>query len=84
MTPQKPNEGGATWYTSNEAAAMLRTAQRNIQNYCNRHKLPKFGRGYIITERDLEGMQAELGRVGRKPKGKEMMSDVEKDISHSG
>lgn len=53
-------------YTTTEAAALLNTARRNVQNYARRHGLKKFGREYVVTEADLEGMRNELGRVGRK------------------
>lgn len=55
-------------YTTTDAAALLNTARRNVQNYCKRHNLPKRGRDYDITERDIEGMKAELGKPGRKVK----------------
>lgn len=53
-------------YTTTQAAELLNTAQRNVQNYCQRHGLKKFGREYVITAEDLEGMRKELGKVGRK------------------
>lgn len=56
-------------YTTTEAAALLGMARRNIQNYAKRHGLKKFGREYVVTEADIEGMRAELGRVGRKARG---------------
>lgn len=55
-------------YTTSEAAALLDTARRNVQNYCKRHNLPKRGRDYNISDHDIHGMRAELGRPGRKPK----------------
>ena len=54
-------------YTTTEAAALLGVNRRNVQNYCKRHGLEKFGREYVVTEVDLEGMRTELGKVGRKP-----------------
>ena len=51
--------------TTTEAAALLNTALRNVQNYCKRHNLPKRGRDYDIAAADIEGIRAELGRVGR-------------------
>jgi hypothetical protein len=54
-------------YTTAEAAALLGTAHRNVQNYAKRHDLRKFGREYIITDADIEGMRGEIGRPGRKP-----------------
>lgn len=53
-------------YTTSQAAEKLGTNRRNVQNYALRHGLPKFGREYIITERDIEGMKGELGKPGRK------------------
>lgn len=53
-------------YTTTEAAALLGTARRNVQNYCKRHGLKKFGREYMVTEADLQGMRAELGKPGKK------------------
>lgn len=53
-------------YTTTEAAKLLKTARRNVQNYCKRHGLKKFGREYVVTSADLEGMKNELGKVGRK------------------
>lgn len=55
-------------YTTTAAAELLKTARRNVQNYCKRHGLKKFGREYVVTQADLEGMRLELGRVGRKAK----------------
>lgn len=55
-------------YTTTEAAALLKTARRNVQNYAKRHGLKKFGREYIVTAEDLEGMRAELGKPGPKKK----------------
>ena len=52
--------------TTTEAAALLQTARRNVQNYCKRHSLPKRGRDYDISDQDIEGMRAELGKPGRK------------------
>lgn len=52
-----------------EAAALLNTALRNVQNYCKRHNVPKRGRDYDITDQDIEGMRQELGKVGRPKKG---------------
>lgn len=59
-------------YTTTEAAALLNTARRNVQNYCARHKVTKRGRDYDITERDIEGMRAELGKPGRKAQNNEI------------
>lgn len=56
-------------YTTTEAAALLGTARRNVQNYAKRHGLKKFGREYVVTQADMEGMRGELGKVGRKPSG---------------
>lgn len=53
-------------YTTTDAALLLGVNRRNVQNYCKRHGLKKFGREYIVTDRDLEGMRGELGKVGRK------------------
>ena len=53
-------------YTTTEAAAILETARRNVQNYCKRHGLKKFGREYVVTQVDIEAMKLELGKVGRK------------------
>lgn len=53
-------------YTTTEAAALLETARRNVQNYCKRHGLKKFGREYVVTQADIEAMKLELGKVGRK------------------
>lgn len=55
-------------YTTTEAAEILKTDRRNIQNYAKRHNLPKFGREYIIKESDFEGMRSELGKPGAKKK----------------
>ena len=55
-------------YTTTQAAALLQTARRNVQNYAKRHSLKKFGREYIITAKDIEGMKLELGKPGVKPK----------------
>jgi len=55
-------------YTTTKAAEMLKTNRRNVQNYAKRHGLPKFGREYIITEQDIEGMRSELGKPGVKRK----------------
>jgi len=52
--------------TTLEAAALLNTALRNVQNYCKRHNLPKRGRDYDIAEADIQGIAAELGKVGRR------------------
>jgi hypothetical protein len=52
-------------YTTTQAAELLKTNRRNVQNYAKRHNLPKFGREYIITQNDIEGMREELGKVGR-------------------
>lgn len=52
-------------YTTTEAAALLNTARRNVQNYCKRHNITKRGRDYDISERDIEGIRSELGKVGR-------------------
>lgn len=52
-------------YTTTEAAVLLQTAQRNVQNYCKRHGLKKFGREYIVTSADLEGMKKELRQIRR-------------------
>lgn len=52
-------------YTTTEAAALLQTARRNVQNYAKRHNLPKFGREYIVTEQDIARMRNELGKPGR-------------------
>lgn len=53
-------------YTTDQAAALLGTDRRNVQNYAKRHSLPKFGRQYIITKTDIEGMRNELGKPGPK------------------
>ena len=50
--------------TTTEAAALLQTARRNVQNYCKRHNLPKRGRDYDISDQDIEGMRQEL-RAGQ-------------------
>jgi len=55
--------------TTTEAAALIGTARRNVQNYCKRHALPKRGRDYDISDRDIEGMRNELGKPGRKATG---------------
>ncbi len=55
-------------YTTDQAAEILKTAKRNVQNYAHRHSLPKFGRQYIITAKDIEGMREELGKPGAKKK----------------
>lgn len=55
--------------TTSEAAALLSTARRNVQNYCKRHNLSKQGRDYVVSDQDIQGMRAELGKPGRKPKG---------------
>lgn len=55
-------------HTTTEAAALLNTARRNVQNYCKRHNIPKRGRDYDITPDDIEGMKQELGKPGPKPK----------------
>lgn len=55
-------------YTTTQVAAILQTGRRNVQNYAKRHNLPKFGREYIITETDIEGMKGELGKPGKKPR----------------
>ncbi len=54
-------------YTTTEAAALLGTAHRNVQNYAKRHELRKFGREYVITELDIEGMRGSIGKPGRRP-----------------
>ncbi len=54
-------------YTTDQAAALLATDLRNVQNYAKRHSLRKFGRQYIITEDDIDGMRNELRSQGRKP-----------------
>ena len=61
--------------TTTEAAALLNTALRNVQNYCKRHNLPKRGRDYDIAAADIEGIRAELGRVGR-PKSEHSTSTI--------
>ncbi len=53
-------------YTTTQAAEMLNTNRRNVQNYAHRHGLPKFGREYIITAKDIEGLKEELGKPGVK------------------
>lgn len=55
-------------YTTTQAAEMLNTARRNVQNYAKRHGLKKFGREYIVTAQDIEGMKEELGKPGVKPR----------------
>ena len=55
-------------YTTTQAAEMLHTNRRNVQNYAKRHALPKFGREYIIKAVDIEGMREELGKPGAKKK----------------
>lgn len=60
-------------YTTTEAAALLGTARRNVQNYARRHGLKKFGREYVVTAVDLEGMRAELGKPGPKLKSKNVI-----------
>lgn len=55
-------------YTTTQAAELLNTNRRNVQNYAKRHGLGKFGREYIITEKDIEGMRDELGKPGVKAK----------------
>jgi hypothetical protein len=55
-------------YTTTQAAEMLKTNRRNVQNYAKRHDLKKFGREYIITTKDIEGMREELGKPGVKKK----------------
>lgn len=52
--------------TTTEAAALLSTALRNVQNYCKRHQIVRHGRDYLIPEAEIERMRAELGKVGRK------------------
>jgi hypothetical protein len=54
-------------YTTTQAAELLNTNRRNVQNYAKRHGLKKFGREYIITQKDIEGMKNELGKPGVKP-----------------
>jgi hypothetical protein len=54
-------------YTTTEAAELLNTNRRNVQNYAKRHGLKKFGREYIITANDIEGLKNELGKPGKKP-----------------
>lgn len=54
-------------HTTAEAAAVLNTALRNVQNYCKRHNVPKRGRDYDISEQDIAQMRDELGKVGRPP-----------------
>jgi hypothetical protein len=53
-------------YTTTDTAALLGVNRRNVQNYCKRHGLKKFGREYVVTDQDMEGMRNELGKVGRK------------------
>lgn len=53
-------------YTTGQAAKILKTDRRNVQNYAKRHGLPKFGREYIIKDSDFAGLQEELGKPGRK------------------
>lgn len=55
-------------YTTTQAAEILQTNRRNVQNYAKRHGLSKFGREYIITESDIEEMRNELGKPGPKKK----------------
>jgi len=55
-------------YTTTEAAELLNTNRRNVQNYAKRHALKKFGREYIITAKDIEEMKEELGKPGVKKK----------------
>ncbi len=52
-------------HTTAEVAALLETARRNIQNYCRRHNLPKFGREYMISDGDIEDMTEELWSIER-------------------
>jgi hypothetical protein len=54
-------------YTTTQAAELLNANRRNVQNYAKRHSLKKFGREYIITAKDIEGMKEELGKPGAKP-----------------
>jgi len=53
-------------YTTDQAAELLATDLRNVQNYAKRHSLRKFGRQYIITDADIDGMRTELRSQGRK------------------
>ena len=55
-------------YTTTQAATLLGTDRRNVQNYAKRHNLPKFGREYIITNEDIIAMRHELGKPGPKPR----------------
>lgn len=55
-------------YTTTQAAEMLKTNRRNVQNYAKRHGIKKFGREYVITAKDIEGMKSELGKPGVKAK----------------
>jgi hypothetical protein len=57
-------------FTTTEAAELLKTNRRNVQNYAKRHGLKKFGREYIITQKDIDGMKDELGKPGVKSKSK--------------
>lgn len=63
-------------YTTSEAAALLSTARRNVQNYCKRHTLPKRGRDYNISDQDIDGMRAELGKPGRKKKEQKQCNPI--------
>jgi hypothetical protein len=70
-------------YTTTEAAALLRTARRNVQNYAKRHGLRKFGREYVVTDADIEGMRAELGKPGPKSKNAIENKKIAHDIAHN-
>ncbi len=57
--------------TTRDAAAQLGTALRNVQNYCKRHGLQRFGREYVITPADVEAMKAEISdKPGPRPRAK--------------
>jgi hypothetical protein len=64
-------------FTTTEAAELLSTNRRNVQNYAKRHGLKKFGREYIITQKDIDGMKAELGKPGAKSKNPAIDSQID-------
>lgn len=54
--------------TTTEAAAQLGTTRQNVQKWCQRHAVTKFGDRFSIDEPTFNRIKARLGKPGREKK----------------
>lgn len=54
--------------TTAQAANLLGTTRQNVQKWCQRHAVAKFGDRFTIDEPTFNRIKARLGKPGREKK----------------